>query len=408
MVASRYLALVAVVTGALAAAVIGLCLHVDPYGLRAGNRIDNPGETDATERAGAFWRKAFAVHQLMPRTVVLGTSRADSALDSDHPALSAGDVPVLNLALGAAQIEQMRLLLIHANTVSSGLQKAVIGLDIEAFLDRGRSDFHAAALAGNPHSEPAWLARLLVYFSPSALGSAVARLVAPESTLSNPPYEAVLKELEGQRGLVWTTEIKNFYARLAQLFPSAATATRWNANPRRHAAMQSFRELLAYAREHDIELRLFVSPVHARYLEWYRRVGWWPLFQDWKRELVYAIASEQTAPGPSIAITLWDFSGFHAAATEAVPRLGDLETRMKWYRESSHYSPALGNHMLDLMVSGRSADGSPLPDARIDRGNIEPHLSRQTLDADTWRSAQRGEAENVREMVAYLRRIGRK
>ena len=406
MTAKRYLLIVAIVAGALAAAVLILCNQVDPYGLHAGNPAGEPGEAAATEVSGAFWRKAFAVHRIMPHTVILGTSRADASLDPNHGAFSAEDAPVLNLALGGAHIEQMRLLLIHANTVSE-LRKAVIGLDIEAFLGGGRADLHAAALAGNPRSEPAWLSRLVVYFSPAALASAVSQLLAPASTLSNPPFEAVLTALDGQRGLIWTTEIKNFYARLAQLFPPAAKATRWNADPRRRAAMQSFRQLLAYARKHDIELRLFVSPVHARYLEWYRRVGWWPLFQDWKRELVNAISAEQAAPAAS-RIALWDFSGFHAAATETVPRLGDLETRMKWYRETSHYSAALGDQILSSVLAGRTADGAPLPDARIDRGNIERHLSRLAEDAEAWRAAQRGEAENVREMVQYLRRIGRK
>jgi hypothetical protein len=406
MTAKRYLLTVAVLTGALAAAVMILCNHTDPYGLRAGHRAGNPAEAGATEPGGAFWRKAFEVRHIMPRTVILGTSRADSALDSSHPAFAAQDAPVLNLSLGGAHIDQMRLLLIHANTVSP-LRKAVIGLDIEAFLGGGRADFQAAALQGNPRSEPAWLSRLLVYFSPAALASAVSQLLAPESALARPPFESVLKALDGQRGLIWTTEFRNFYARLAQLFPAASTSARWNLDPRRRAAMQSFRQLLAYAREHEIELSLFVSPVHARYLEWYRRVGWWPLFQDWKRELVNAIASEQAAQAPD-RIALWDFSGFHGAVTESVPRLGDLETRMKWYLESSHYSRALGDHILSCVLAGRPADDSPLPAARIDRSNIERHLSRLARDAEAWRAAQRGEAENVREMVAYLRRIGRR
>lgn len=407
MTAKRYLVIVAVVTGTLAAAVLTLCARVDPYGLNADRPTDIESEVDATEHAGAFWRKAFAVRHIRPRTVILGTSRAMSALDSGHPAFSAEDAPVFNLALGGVQVDQMRLLLIHANTVSH-LRKAVIGLDLEAFLGGGRSDFHAAALAGNPRSQPAWLARLLVYFSPAALASATAQLLAPRSALSRPSFETVLKELDGQRGLVWTAEIRNFYARLAQLFPPAATTTRWNTDPRRRAAMQSFKHLVAYARAHDIELRLFISPVHARYLEWYRRVGWWPLFQDWKRELVNAIAPEPQAPATHAPIILWDFSGFHFPTTEAIPRLGDLETRMKWYQESSHYSPALGDYILRLVVAGHRGNGSPLSDVRIDRDNIERHLWRLARDAEVWRDAQRAEAENVREMAVYLRRVGRK
>jgi hypothetical protein len=402
MTAKQYLVIVALVTSSLAVATVALCNQVDPYGLRTGDGADHAGK-----RAGAFWRKAYAVYRVMPRTVVLGTSRAGFGLDTDHPAFTPDDAPVLNLALGAAQIDQIRLLLIHANTVSR-VHEAIIGLDIESFIGGGRADFQAAALAGNPHSQPAWLSRLLVYFSPAALATSVSHLIAPESVLPRVDPEVLLKELGGLRGVVWITEINNFYSRLARLFPPAATATQWNADPRRRTAMESFRQLLAYAGDHDIELRLFISPVHARYLEWYRRVGWWPLFQDWKRELVSSIATHRTSAATGAAITLWDLSGFHSAATEGVPALGDLETRMKWYEESSHYSRALGNRILSLTLAERAWDAFPLPDARIDRRNIERHLAQQARDAEGWRAAHPGEAENVRQMANYLRRIGRK
>ena len=108
------------------------------------------------------------------------------------------------------------------------------------------------------------------------------------------PDEA-LKLWDGQRGVIWVAEYDNFYARLPLLFPQGASASRWAADRKRAAAMASFRELLRYARTHDIELRMFISPVHARYLEWYRRVGWWPLYESWKRALVEAIDAESKA-----------------------------------------------------------------------------------------------------------------
>jgi hypothetical protein len=402
MSARRYVLVVALVTLFACAGVVALTATIDPYGLRFA-----AAETEVPPQGGEFLRKALLVGQVMPRTIILGTSRANSGLDTHHRAFSAHDAPVISLALGAAQIEHMRLLLIHANTVSR-LRKAVIGLDIESFLGGGRSDFDPAALAGNPDSQPSWLTRLRADFSRPALSAAIARLVSHESTLPRTDFEARLKELQGQRGVVWITEINNFYARLADLFPPAAQASRWQADPRRRAAMQSFRGLLEYAQRHDIELNLFISPVHARYLDWYRRVGWWPLYEDWKRELVAAVAAARGSDGAKSRVFLWDFSGFHSAATERVPRLGDLDARMKWYSESSHYTHALGDLILQRMLADDAIESSFLPGGRIDRANIELHLVRAKIDGDRYRAAQPAEAANVREMAAYLAHIGRK
>ena len=49
---------------------------------------------------------------------ILGTSRAEFGIDPRHPGFASEYAPVLNLSLGGLSIEQMRLLLIHANTVS--------------------------------------------------------------------------------------------------------------------------------------------------------------------------------------------------------------------------------------------------------------------------------------------------
>ncbi|MCC6532906.1 MAG: hypothetical protein IT531_10180 [Burkholderiales bacterium] len=403
----RYVFLVAAAALLLAAAITTLNASIDPYGLRAMDAGEARLQALGHERSGEFSRKAFSVPRVMPRTIILGTSRANSGLDHRHGAFAAADAPVMNLALGAVQIEHMRLLLIHAHTLS-GVRKAVIGLDMEAFLGGGRSDFDPAALAGNPDSQPLWLARLKVDFSRAALGASVGQVLDSDTAMPQASFEARVNALQGQRGVIWVTEINNFYSRLAELFPRGGAAGRWQADPRRRAAMASFRALLDYARQNDIELRMFVSPVHARYLEWYRHVGWWPLFQDWKRELVQAVAAARESRAPQPVFLLWDFSGFHPIAAEPVPRLGDLAARMKWYAESSHYSPALGSLVLDRIAGNRPVDADALPDGRIDRANIERHLSALALDAERYRATQAGEVANVREMVAYLRRIGRK
>ena len=404
MRASRYCTFLATVVMGSLAVIAAVNLVLDPYDLKRASSAA-AGSATVVESRGAFLRAALAVRAHAPRTVILGTSRAHAALRSDHPAFGAGDVPVLNLALAASSIDQIRLLLIHAHTVS-GVRKAIVGLDLESFFGAGRPDFDAAALAGNPETETAWRVHARTALSRDAVVASVHKVLSPnEATRAS--YDDELKELGGVRGMFWITEVNNFYARLPDLFPSPRGPYSWREDPRLLDSMRAFRDMLRYARANGIDLRLFISPVHARYLEWYRRVGWWPLFEAWKRAMVEAIAEEAGAQAGLQAYPLLDFSGFHAFATEPVPKLKDLAKRMAWYRESSHYSLALGDLILARVMAPASGE-SGLPDGRIEVANIERHLEQIAADGERYRETQPWEAANVREMVAYLRRIARK
>ena len=408
---------------ALAAVLLGVIvainMRIDPYGLALDPKrlASEPSGNEA--RPGAFWRKAFAVRNAMPRTIVLGTSRAEGGIDPIDQRFPSEYRPVLNLALGAASVGQMRELLTHANATSH-LRMAVIGLDMESFLDDGRPDFDAAALRGNPESEPEALTRLRIEVSQKAFAASLARWIATaarrepsmgEQTVDSPSRGGIsaadLRDFDGQRGIIWASEFANFHGRLRYLFPRAEDGTTWSSDPRRAAAMSDFHGLLKYARAEGIELRMFISPVHARYLEWYRRVGWWPLFEAWKRALVNAIDDEAKAAG-SVPFTIWDFSGFHPLALEPVPRIGDQATLMRWYRDTSHYSPEMGSLILARILGETPPDVSLLPDDRLSRSTIDRQLAETRAGADRYRAEHPGEAANVAEIVAYLRRVSRK
>ena len=220
--------------------------------------------------------------------------------------------------------------------------------------------------------------------------------------------DEALKLWDGQRGVIWVAEYDNFYARLPLLFPQGASASSWAADRKRAAAMASFRELLRYARTHDIELRMFISPVHARYLEWYRRVGWWPLYESWKRALVEAIDAESKAGAGRASVALWDFGGFHSISTETVPKIGDHHARMRWYRDTSHYSPDVGDMILDRILGAPALEASLLPGVRLDPASIDNDLSATREAAVRYRRSEPDEAADLDEMLAYLKRVAKR
>jgi hypothetical protein len=276
MPARSYVIVVLALAAALCAAVVALDARVDPYGL--ATVPDRTNLAPDAPRPGAFFRKALTVREAMPRTIVLGTSRAEFGIDPRAPGFASRYLPVLNVALGGLSIEQMRLLLIHANTVSP-LKLAVIGLDLESFLDAGRTDFDPAALEGNPESEPPLLGasahrRLArgAWGKPCAPGRAhgrsdgpralrratgvrsaapstvssgrvFCRFIGPSSATSSAPSSAAssagstavpsaatvparnwrmtdraLRLWEGQHGLIWVAEYDNFYSRIGLFF----------------------------------------------------------------------------------------------------------------------------------------------------------------------------------------------
>jgi len=153
---------------------------------------------------------------------------------------------------------------------------------------------------------------------------------------------------------------------------------------------------------------MFISPVHARYLEWYREVGWWPLYEAWKRGLVDSVDAAVNEGGQQPAVALWDFGGFHAISTETVPPVGDHRTHMRWYRDTSHYSPDVGDLVLARILGGPGQETSPLPDSRLTKASIDDAISRIRLEALRYRLAVPGESADIGDMLAYLRRVAKK
>src|SRR5690606_1213966 len=109
--------------------------------------------------------------------------------------------------------------------------------------------------------------------------------------------------------------------------------------------LNTLKKLLITARENNIEVKLFMSPVHARLLEYLEIVGYWSQYEQWKLDMVSTIeeVNRMSLAGPKV--TLWDFSGYNIYTTEDFPETSDKP--MFGYYDSSHFSDAIG----DMMIS---------------------------------------------------------
>jgi hypothetical protein len=76
-------------------------------------------------------------------------------------------------------------------------------------------------------------------------------------------------------------------------------------------------------------------------------------------------------------VLLYDFSGYDDISGERVPQPADTQAEMRWYRDSAHYTPALGGLMISSMMAAGPVLGEELND-----DTLEDDLKRVRRDRD--------------------------
>jgi hypothetical protein len=355
----------------LSAAAALFNLVVDPFGLYRWVDIEgfNANKYQATKHTRMV--KAYRLQQLRPRALALGSSRTEIGIDPEHPAWSAR--PVFNLAVGGATIREARMLLEFACRQSPP-QQVVLGLDFFMFNAHRSADEASVPAARGTLDQ---LAETV--FSAAALQASIATL-RTQDPLEDPGYLP-----NGQ--IVWTYDlakvrrygmheafVRNVRKYLGNhYFPPPDRRFSLVGEEGGYQPLAEFARVLRLARQQQIDLRLFISPVHAWQLLTIDEAGLWPLFEAWQRGLAAALEQDRREHPAQPPFVLWDFSGFNPVTTETLPAPGDRTTLMRYYWESSHYRKEAG----DLVLSRVLAAGPPAPadfGVPLDGGNVERQL----------------------------------
>jgi hypothetical protein len=145
--------------------------------------------------------------------------------------------------------------------------------------------------------------------------------------------------------------------------------------------------ILDLAASHGTRVIAFIGPYHALLMEAFRRKGVWPVFEQWKRELV-SVFDNARATHPAGDIALWDFSGYNSATTEPLPRSGGKRSVMDYWDEV-HYSINLGDRISAVLFRPPAADQTPVGDfgTKLTGSNIEAHLAAVRADQLTYEAA---------------------
>ena len=384
---SIYLKFLLIAVPVVLISTVGFNRLIDPYALYGGPTIEGVNTNKPAFSSHLRLAKAAAIRQQRPSAIVLGTSRGEYGIDPDHPGWDTSSV--YNLSLSSANLYESFRYLQHAQAVQP-LQQVVLMLDLLMFnaSKPEQADFTEERLAVNAKNQPQQQnsSDLLILASLDTTFASVETIMKQYKTdgsiyLANGMRETTHNTINihssGGHHKAFLSNEKGYFNDTYDKF-SLTTAQRNN--------WKTYQEILSLAQQQKIELHIAISPSHARQFETIAVKGIWSIFEQWKRQLVTLNESVAAEQGKS-PFALWDFSGYNDYTTEVVPALGDTETQMQWYWESSHYKKELGDLVLDRTFSYKHPERKIVKGfgALLNSENIETHLQKLREDRQQWR-----------------------
>ncbi len=367
--------------------------------------------------------KAYEVWHLQPHAIVLGTSRSHIGIRMTHPGWFDAPPSRYNLAFDGATTHEMYAYLRHAAGFGH-LAQVVLGLDtwqLGMNPSGVRPDFNPALLdVPNSawHNIETWLAGLRIAFSAdtvlasihtvSAQSQATPDWLAPDGQRLGPTFFHHSTEYEaGPSNYFWEVDREEIGFKLDMGPPE---------NPRPGApkpepdlpSLEYVRRIIAFCHEHDIDLRIFITPAHAHQMEISAVAGEWPKIEAGKRALVAMLADDAAQHSRPRSFPLWDFSGYSSVTTEPVPP-ADTHTEMRFYWDSSHFKQQVGDWVLDRLFGEVPASNPPPADfgVQLTSATIDAALADIRLGRTSYRLSHPNEEAQLRSVVAVVyRRIG--
>ncbi|MBR0568595.1 hypothetical protein J5J83_20920 [Azoarcus sp. L1K30] len=378
----RNLLLATVASGAVVGAVN---LLIDPYGIFGSPAVDGLNQLKPASAERTRVVKPYFSDRMHAAAVIGGNSRPELGLDPESDCWPARLQPVFNAGIPGASIRTQSLYAMHAS--GDRTKRILQGVDFLDFIRRKS--------AGKPESAPLpprtadesrlripglmpadaayWLQRtkdrLTALFSLSALGDSIYTVAAQRNKNAstrtpsgfNPARDYLdIIRTEGQH-VLFAQKNRELRRGLQQAYVVEAD----DGSP--GSGFTALRTLIAWSRQRDIKVTLFINPYHADYLANIEASGNWPVFETWKTMLTAMAAQED--------VDLWDFNTVDAYTTESPPSAGNRENMLQWFWEPAHYRSTLGELMLATMLD------QPCTDAHA-KARFGVRLTRTTLEAD--------------------------
>jgi len=259
-----YLSFLMLVCVSVMALIVAVNRLVDPYGFYhaphyEGFNINKPEIVTHLRLA-----KASAVKRIMPRSIILGSSRSEYGIDPEHPGWL--KLPTYNLALSGGNIYEAMRYLQHAHTIKP-LQEVVLMVDFfmfNALNNPNEIDFKENHLSVGVDGvkqislisdELASLISLDTFFSSMNTvikqGNKYESMYMPNGMIKRENREQTIKKVGGHRNAFISNE-RGAYA---------STHGKYSFSDKDINNIDVYRSLLKFCYQQDIHLNIAISPM---------------------------------------------------------------------------------------------------------------------------------------------------
>ncbi|MDO8465633.1 MAG: hypothetical protein Q7S46_10350 [Gallionella sp.] len=389
----HFLASVVLLSGAIA----GFNWWVDPYAIYRNRELSLQQQQPILVMNERVF-KTVGLARTKADVVILGTSRTDIGIGREHQAFQGKRV--FNLATFGQPIRESRRLM-EVVLEHGKPQAIVVGLDFFAFnaLFVPPTDFVEENYSPlRPYN---------LMLSISALTdsrNAVRRKTPVENDCCYADgfrTPQTLSRLAGTYRKNFSNNERMYLLEKYLPYPGCRFSF---ATGKAGSSLEDLRAMMQLAHRHHVDLRLFISPAHARQWETLAIAGLWEQWEEWKRELARINEAEAKQVGAA-AFPLWDFSGYDIVSTEEVPAPEDKKSVMRWYTDSGHYTPDLGRQIIQRMFAPTAGGELDTWGSMMDTPNLEAHLKRIRLARDCYRKTHRQEIAEIENIAREVNRI---
>ena len=342
--------------------------------------------------------------------LALGSSRMLMGIPVNNAAWAqAGGEPGFNASIQGADLRQIRDLFEHAvatSHVKNNIKSVLIDVDLfmfNAWMPSGKYPYPVATL-DETDSQRFMRERdtiLNLLFSPNITLASIETLRKQDDKKDKVMIDGTTnpaKELQQVMEDGYEVRFRQFEDRMVRTGWSPCSDNRYAFSTANIDKIQIFREILQIAKSHNINVKFFIPPVHVRFLEVMDAAGLWNDYEMMKRKLLAEIDS--TYGDSTNQVTLWDFSGYHQYSMEIVPQQAGIS--MQWYLDSSHFSQALGQKMLDRMFAAPNAE--PAFGVQLRADNIDSVLQAEREQQVAFQASHKDMSQNLHQRAEAVLR----
>lgn len=314
--------------------------------------------------------KAADIIRIKPQIVIIGSSRIKQGIDPEHSVFK-GKLQTYNLAINSPNFYEVRRYLEHALANQPDIQEIILGVDFFMFNDnlKNRSIFNEARIEKK---------HIIVSDAVKALFS-LDTLATSFDTIKASQENPDVGDNYGEDGFMPKRNFDNGKT-VWRFNKSIALQYRHHSNHQFSQRYWSdYQKVVELCQQNNIELKVLIPPAHATQWESIYITERWDSFEQWKRELV------KLTP-------VWDFSGYNSITTEAIAE------RMNNYVDHSHYTPAVGDLILNRIYSRQTEKIPKDFGVLLTTENVEQHLAQIRHDRLLWLSARPEEVQLVRDL----------